>query len=200
MILYGASGHGKVIAEILRENAVEDIVFWDDNQDACIENEKVSLPDSPDSKTELIVTVGLNHIRHDIARSVNSATFGTAIHSKAIISKSSKIGAGSVVMAMAVINASAILGSHVIVNTGAIIEHDCIIDDFVHVSPGATVCGGVRIGEGTWIGAGATVKNGVTIGKWAIIAMGAVVISDVPDNAVYAGVPAVFKRTNLNIR
>jgi acetyltransferase EpsM len=200
MILYGASGHGKVIAEILRENHSEDIVFWDDNENARLENEKVCLPTNSNSETEVIVTVGLNHIRYDLVRSLKNTSFGSAIHRSSVVSKSSTLGQGTVVMALAIINASTIIGSHAIVNSGAIIEHDCFVDDFVHVSPGATVCGGVRIGEGTWIGAGAKVKNGVTIGRWAIIGMGAVVTSDVPDYAVYTGVPANFKKTNINIR
>jgi len=199
MILYGASGHGKVVAEILRDNSVTEVEFWDDNEYAFIESERISLP-SNNSGTELIVTVGLNHIRYDIVRSLNNTSFGNAIHSNAVVSKSCNLGHGTVIMALAIINASTNIGSHVIVNSGSIIEHDCVIDDFVHVSPGATVCGGVHVGEGTWIGAGAKVKNGVKIGKWAIIGMGAIVISDVPDFSIFTGMPAVLKSTNVNIR
>jgi sugar O-acyltransferase (sialic acid O-acetyltransferase NeuD family) len=199
MILYGASGHGKVVAEILRANRAEEIIFWDDNEYAFIQNERISLP-SNNSGTELIVTVGLNHLRYDIVQSLNNASFGNAIHTNAVVSKSCNLGHGTVVMALAIINASTNIGSHVIVNSGAIIEHDCVVEDFVHVSPGATVCGGVHIGEGTWIGAGAKVKNGVKIGKWAIIGMGAIVISDVPDYSIFSGIPAVFKNTNVNTR
>ena len=199
MILYGASGHGKVVAEIIRGNCAEEIVFWDDNEYALMANEKVSLP-SNHSGTELIVTVGLNHIRYDLVQSLNNASFGNAIHPNAVVSKSCRLGHGTVIMALAIINAATNIGSHVIVNSGSIIEHDCVVDDFVHVSPGATVCGGVHIGEGSWIGAGAKVKNGVRIGKWTIIGMGAIVISDVPDYSIFTGIPAVFKNTNVNIR
>ena len=199
MILYGASGHGKVVAEILRDNSDIDLVFWDDNEYAFIENERVSLPNKHLGK-ELIVTVGLNHIRYDIVRSLNNTSFGNAIHPNAVVSKSCRLGHGTAIMALAIINASTNIGSHVIVNSGSIIEHDCVVDDFVHVSPGATVCGGVHIGEGSWIGAGAKVKNGVRIGKWTIIGMGAIVISDVPDYSIFTGIPAVFKSTNVNIR
>ena len=46
------------------------------------------------------------------------------------------------------------------------------------------------IKKGTTLGANATIVCGVTIGKYAMIGAGAVVKTDVPDFAVFAGVPA----------
>lgn len=200
MILYGASGHGKVIAEILRQKGVNKIVFWDDNVNATLNNEKIVLPAQIIEGEELIISVGLNHVRYDLSQKVKGARFANAIHENAVISKTISIGLGTVVMAMAVINASSEIGNHVIINTGSIVEHDCIINNFVHISPGAVICGGVTIGEGTWIGAGAKVKNGVTIGKWVIIGIGAVVLADIPDYAVFTGVPVKLLKENVNIR
>ena len=48
----------------------------------------------------------------------------------------------------------------------------------------------VVIKNDVWIGANVYVKNGITIGNGAIIAAGSVVITDVPDFAIYGGVPA----------
>lgn len=48
------------------------------------------------------------------------------------------------------------------------------------------------IKEGASIGSSVTVMCGITIGKNAVIGAGAVVTRDVPDNSVYAGVPAKF--------
>jgi acetyltransferase-like isoleucine patch superfamily enzyme len=50
----------------------------------------------------------------------------------------------------------------------------------------------VKIKRNAWIGAGVTVCPGVTIGENSVIGAGSVVTKNVPDNTVYAGVPAKF--------
>jgi len=49
---------------------------------------------------------------------------------------------------------------------------------------------GITLGRDVWVGANAGITDGVTIGDGAVIGMGAVVTSDVPPNAIVAGVPA----------
>lgn len=48
----------------------------------------------------------------------------------------------------------------------------------------------IVVGNGAWIGASSTIEGGVTIGAGALVAAGSVVVSDVPENALVAGVPA----------
>jgi acetyltransferase-like isoleucine patch superfamily enzyme len=48
----------------------------------------------------------------------------------------------------------------------------------------------VRVGNNVWIGYGACILRGVTIGDNAIVGTSAVVTTDVPANAVVAGIPA----------
>jgi acetyltransferase-like isoleucine patch superfamily enzyme len=50
----------------------------------------------------------------------------------------------------------------------------------------------VKIKRNAWIGAGVTVCPGVTIGENSVVGAGSVVTKDVPNNTVYAGVPAKF--------
>lgn len=140
-------------------------------------------------QSPVIISIGNNRIRKLIAERLG-CEFGKAISPSAVISPSVSIGDGTVVMAGAIINAEANIGKHCIINTGASIDHECVISDFVHIAPHVTLCGNVYVGEGSWVGAGATVIPGIKIGKWCTIGAGAVVISDVPDNAVVAGVPA----------
>jgi acetyltransferase-like isoleucine patch superfamily enzyme len=54
------------------------------------------------------------------------------------------------------------------------------------------ICKPIVIKRNAWIGAAATILPGVTIGENSVVAAGAVVSRDVPDNCVFAGVPAKF--------
>ncbi len=54
--------------------------------------------------------------------------------------------------------------------------------------------GDIVIGDDVWMGAGVIVLAGVTISRGAVVAAGSVVTTDVPENAIVAGVPAMVKR------
>lgn len=192
MYLYGASGHGKVIKEILEAKGEKVDGFIDDNPQV---NEIGGIPvfHQSEQKSPMIVSVGTNEIRKRIVETLD-CEFATAIHPSSIVSPSVRIGKGSVIMAGGIVNADSRIGNHCIINTGASVDHDCEISDFVHISPHATICGNVEIGEGAWVGAGSVVIQGVKIGKWAIIGAGSVVTRDIPDGVVAFGNPTVVKR------
>ncbi len=194
MNLFGASGHGKVIADSLKLSGEKEIIFWDDEPAAAIPGYTVYSPKG-NTDDEVILSIGNNETRKKIA-DVSSYTYGKAIHPAAILSPDVFIGEGTVVMAASVINPGSRIGKHCIINTAAVIDHDVIIEDYVHVSPNATLAGSVTIKEGAWIGAAATIIQGITIGSWAVIGAGAVVINDVPDNAVVVGNPSRIIRYN----
>ena len=190
MKIYGASGHGSVILDILVNNDVEVKGFIDDKP----LKEYKSLPVYPrediQSNDELIIGIGDNGIRKKLALSLDSIRFINAIHPRSVVSANVKIGVGCAIMAGAVINTSTALGDHVVVNTRSSIDHDCKVGDFVHLSPGSTICGGVTIGEGSQVGAGATILPNLTIGSNVVIGAGAVVTKDIPDNSRAIGIPA----------
>ncbi|WP_026934179.1 acetyltransferase [Christiangramia echinicola] len=199
MIIYGASGHAKVIIDIIKSlpNHSIDLVI-DDNPainkllDYEVEHELLDI--SPDR--EVVLAIGKNMIRYNLAGKLNIKFCSPLIHSSAIVSDSSMLGNGSVVMAQAVINSSAEIGEHCIINSGAMVEHDVYINDFVHISPGAIITGNVKIGTGTHVGAGATIIPGIEVGKWVTIGAGAVVIENIPDFAVVVGNPAKVVKFN----
>ena len=186
--LYGASGHAKVIKDIIEANGGRVIGYVDDNAELN-EFETQEVAHSASGMSPFIISIGNNRIRKRIAESLES-DYETAVHPTASVSPSATIGKGSVVMAGAIINSSARVGKHSIVNTGASIDHECKLEDYVHLSPHATLCGNVRVGEGSWIGAGAVVIQGIKIGRWSIVGAGAVVTHDVPDYTEVVGVPA----------
>lgn len=190
MYLYGASGHAKVIIEILEALGITVNGLLDDNPNikellgyTCY-NPKLFIA----SKDELIISIGDNNARRKISEKFDFR-YGQAIHPLAAISTRAKVGEGSVIMPNATVNSGALIGKHAIINTSASIDHDCIIGDYTHISPNATLCGGVLIGEGTHFGASAVAIPGVKIGHWATIGAGSVIIRDVPDNAVVVGNP-----------
>ncbi len=193
MYLFGASGHGKVIKEILNANGVKVEAFVDDNPNV---NECGGRPVLHDATglSPMIVSIGVNRIRKMIVERLKSNNpaieFKSAIHPSAVISPSAKIGEGTVVMAGAVINADAVIGNHCIVNTGATVDHDCMVEDYCHVAPGVHISGGTHVGEGTWVGVGSSVIQCLNIGKNCMIGAGSVVVKDIPDNVTAFGCPA----------
>lgn len=198
MILFGASGHAKVVIDILEKLDIKIQFLVDANPDILtlqsyqvIHNGKYRAEDNQ----EIIITIGSNQTRKKIAEELNSE-FGWAIHPTAVLGDDVSIGQGSVVMAGVAINSSSTVGNHGIINTSCSIDHDCVLGDYVHISPNATLCGTVSVGEGTHIGAGATVIPNISIGKWATIGAGAVVINDIPDRAVVVGNPGRIIRYN----
>ena len=191
MYLYGASGHAKVIIDLLEASGVKIDALFDD--DVTI-TDLMSIPVKHEwnGESPVIVSIGNNISRKQIVDKLDCG-FGKAIHPSAVISPNVEIGDGSVVMQGAIIQSSAQVGRHCIVNTGASIDHECVIEDFVHVSPQATLCGNVHVQEGAWIGASAVVIPSVKIGRWSIVGAGSVVVNDVPDGAVAYGNPCRIK-------
>ena len=187
VVIIGASGHGKVIADIVRAAGDELIGFLDDNPNLNTLGSICNYEKFPDA--EFIIAIGNAEIRERISKQIRVKWY-TAIHPSAVVSESSEIGEGSVVMANAVINADARVGRHCIINTLAAVEHDNVLEDFVHISVGAKLGGTVKVGKRTWIGIGATVSNNIEICKDVMIGAGAVVIKNVDARAIMIGVPA----------
>ena len=196
MFLYGASGHGKVIKEILEALDRPVDGFVDDNPETK-ELSGVPVRHSTEDVDEVIVSIGDNTLRKKVVDDLECPIAEAAIHPRAVVSTSATVGEGTVVMAGAIINADARIGRHCIVNTGASIDHECQIGDFVHVAPHATLCGAVTVGEGTLVDAGAVIISRVKIGKRCVVAAGSVVLRDIPDGCVAYGNPCKVIKLNL---
>jgi sugar O-acyltransferase (sialic acid O-acetyltransferase NeuD family) len=190
-ILFGASGHAKVIADGLLEGGAKILGLMDDDTS---KEGFFGIPFLGNYNPELfadkpiIIAIGNNKHRKSVAQKIGHS-LGKWIDKSAKVSKHSIINEGTVIMQSACIQVDVSIGKHVIINTGSKVDHDCFLDDFVHISPGATLCGNVKIGEGTIIGAGAVVIPNIKIGNWVTIGAGAVIIDDVPDFAVVVGNP-----------
>ena len=187
MYLYGASGHAKVIIDIIKANQLELNALFDDNEQLTnLSGYPIWSPSLINEKIDLLISIGNNEIRRKIAETL-PMNFVTLAHPSAIISPTATLDSGSVVMQGAILQSDVKVGKHVIVNTAASIDHECVLADYVHVSPNSTLCGNVSVGEGTWIGAGSVILPGVTIGKWCTIGAGSVVAKDIPDFCLAVG-------------
>lgn len=194
LVIIGAGGHGKVIADNALKNGYTEICFADDRASGTcmglpIIGTSADLDALDDGRTEFLIGIGNNQVRKRIAERA-ALPWATLIHPSAQIAADVTLGSGTVVMAGAVINASAKVGAHCIINTGAIVEHDNVLGDYVHLSPGATLSGTVAVGECTWLGTGTSVINNVEICGNVTIGVGSIVIRSIQNEGTYYGIIA----------
>lgn len=199
LAILGASGHGKVLADIAELTGWEKIDFFDDawperkNNGAWqVIGDTQKLLDSLKAYDGVIVAIGNNKIRQQKLQQLDSAgaKIITLIHPFATVSRYTKIGPGSVVVAGAVINPDCIIGSGAIINTCSSVGHDCTLGNAVHICPGARLAGGSEVNDRAWIGVGSSVRQLIRIGSDAIVGAGAAVVQDVLPNITVVGVPA----------
>lgn len=197
LIIIGASGHGKVVADIaIKLNKWQRIAFLDDD-----ESIKASMgfevrgmtADAFTYKDEadFFVAIGSNITREKIQEKLieQGLCVVSLTHPSAVIGTDVEIGIGSVVMAGVVVNSSSRIGKGCIINTSSSLDHDNVIDDYVHVSPGVRTAGNVRVGNGSWLGIGSVISNNVNICSACKVGAGAVVVKDITEPGTYVGVP-----------
>ena len=207
LIIWGASGHAMVVADIIRLQGVYDIIGFLDSVDPTRRGMSFCGGTILGGEEQLgsLLDKGVEHVilgfgdcaaRLQLAERAKSMGFrlATAIHPTASIASDAEVSGGTVVVAAAVVNPACRIGENVILNTAATVGHESIIADGVHVCPGANLGGVVKVGAGSWIGIGASVRDHLSIGRGAYIGAGAVVVKDIPDFVVAYGNPARVKR------
>ncbi|WP_213819030.1 acetyltransferase [Garciella nitratireducens] len=203
LLILGAGGHGKVVAEIASLiKQWDEIAFLDDNEELKEVNGYKVIDKLRNYKLykeeyeHAFVAIGNNKFRINLIDKLLKEGFKipVLIHPFTAISSNVNIGKGTVVMAGAVINTNTVIGKGCIINTSSSIDHDCILEDGVHISPGVHVGGTVNIGKCAWVCIGSSIANNIAIGKNVIVAAEAAVTKNVPDNVMVAGVPAIFKK------
>ena len=124
MFLYGASGHAKVIIDILRANHERVEGLFDDDENL---HTLLGYPVQRAMKVRgpLIISIGNNSIRKRIAESLD-VEFGKAIHPSAIVSEEASIEEGSAIMQGAIVQSDVYIGRHCIINTGASVKSSVI--------------------------------------------------------------------------
>ncbi len=193
LAIFGASGHGKVVADTAQQCGWEPIHHYDDTwptqqhiENRSIVGDTATLLQQGHRYTGILVAIGDNQARLHKTRQIQHAQhpLATLKHPTAYLAASANLGDGSIVCAGAIIQPGTTIGVASIINTSASIDHDCHLANGVHISPGAHLAGNIIVGENSWIGIGASIKHNLTIGA------GSAVITDIPDNTCAAGVPA----------
>jgi sugar O-acyltransferase (sialic acid O-acetyltransferase NeuD family) len=201
LLVFGAGGHGKVVADVARSAGWEVAGFVDDaaeRQGTTIWGLPVgslaTLRAAAPAPWPMVFALGVgdNAARARCHARLLDAGFEvvTVVHATAAIAPTADLGPGTVVMANASVNPDARLGPGCIVNTGAVVEHDCVLEAYVHLSPNAALGGNVTIGARTHLGLGAVALPGTRIGAEVRVGAGAAVIRDTEDGVTVVGVPA----------
>ena len=201
IFIFGASGHAKVVIDIVERQGLYSIAFLVDDDPVLkgmdffgypVVGGKMEALARRNAYPKAIVAIGNNPARGRICSWLDENNFSrvNAVHPSAQISRGVQIGAGTVIMAGACINSDAVLGENVIVNTRASVDHDCVVGDNVHLAPAVTLCGNVNVGNGSFVCAGSVIIPNITIGMNVIVGAGSTVIKNISDGLKVAGTPS----------
>ena len=209
VLIIGASGHAKVVIDIIelqKKYQIAGLIDSFKNKNHFLYNYKVlgtekdiSQIIKPHNIYGCIIAIGDNFTRmrmfKNISRHNKNIKFITAIHPSAIIGKDVKIGSGSAIMAGVIINSDAHIGEHCIINTNSSVGHDTKIENFSSIAPGVTIGGQNKIGHCSAISLGANIIENITIGKHCVIGSGSLVNKNIGPNKVAYGSPVKEIRT-----
>lgn len=196
IVIYGAGGHGLVVAEAARDAGLKVLGFLDDDREpgSTIEGRVVLVSNEIPSADKVLyhVAIGDNPTRFEVMNQLRAkgCQFSTIIHPSAEVNRLATVMDGAFIGARAVVNPRALVGQCAIVNSGGIVEHHASVDACAHVGPGGIMTGRSFLGKRSLLGAGGVINPGVRVGDDVTIGSGAVVTASVNSNCIVKGVPA----------
>lgn len=194
--IFGAGGHGAVLAELADLLGYPIAGFIDDDLrrhgETVIHWKVLGGREKIPAGASLVIAIGDNATRAGLMAMAKASGWKlpTLMHPSAVVSPSAEIGPGTMVMAQVVVNARVHVGAGCILNTASSVDHDCVIGDLVHIAPGVRLSGGIHVGHGTLIGIGSAVCPLVKIGSNCLIGAGSTVVKDIPEGVTAFGSPA----------
>lgn len=158
LLIIGAGGHGKVVAEIAEDCGYNDIIFIDDNSEVAVgrieelEKFKEEFPNA-------IVSIGNNKLRESLILHLEKLEFNipTLVHPSSYVSRSCLIRNGTVIEPKAIVNANSIIGKGCIISVGSVVDHDVIIGNCCHINSGSIVKAGAKVNDYVKLEAGEVV-------------------------------------------
>lgn len=188
LCLFGAGGHGRVVASQVRRFLQRQVIFADARAEVR-GLEIVFQGIETILSHEVVITIGDNAVRRDLHEKLQAPLSAALVMDPCRVF-SDQIGDGSQVLAGAIVNTGASIGRGVIVNSGAIVEHDVQVGDFCHLAPGSVIGGGAQLGANVMLGTNATILPGISVAGETVIGAGAVVTQDIARPGTYIGTPA----------
>lgn len=201
IILLGAGGHARVVAELLTLVGGPDVIGHvspkpsDDPRLGLYLGSDEALPELVAQGHRFFCGIGGATragllTRLTVCAKVPLGRFETCVHPSAQVAPSAALEPGVFVGALGIVGPDARLGAHALINSAAVVEHDCLIGSNTHCATGARLAGAVEVGESSLVGIGSATLQGRKVGDRAVIGAGAVVLNDVPSGATFVGNPA----------
>lgn len=203
IVIFGSSGHCKVIIDIIEKLNGFKIIGIIDKEKSPGNNFFGHQVIGNESELDLliqkynihcgVIAIGDNSLRKKVSQDIISIypgfKFESIIHPSTNIGKNVKVGNGTVIMGGVTINSDTVIGNHSIINTNSSIDHDCKIGNFVSISPNCGLGGNVKIGDFNFIGIGANISNNINIGDNNVIGASSLVINNIDNNSFGYGIP-----------
>ena len=145
LIILGAGGHGRVVADLAEQTGKYDAIYFldDESEDKSVLGKCSEFEEFHTQDTEMYPAFGNNKGRIEWEHKIEDAGVRLAkiIHPLAYVSPTAKIADGCVIMPYAVVNTDSVLNKACIVNIGALVDHDCVLEEGCHIAPGGIVKG-----------------------------------------------------------
>ena len=207
--IYGASGFGREVMPILKQNlselggSIENVFFIDDSEERVKKLHDVPVLNFDEfcslkaDEKFVNIAIAASNIREKLTEKVLGSG-AKVINLKAnnvIIFDNIEMGEGSILSPFVTLTSDIKIGKSFHANIYSYVAHDCVVGDFVTLAPAAKINGNVVLEDHCYIGTGAIIKQGspgkpIIVGKGAVVGMGAVVTKSVPAGEVVVGNPA----------
>lgn len=210
VVLWGATGHAKVIREAISGADIEIAAIFDNDESAASPLSGVPIffgwtgfhgwrhsVDANDFSAVVAIGGSLGRERVEIGRRLAAAGIAprVVVHPSAHVAVDAVAAEGSQILSGATLATEVQVGAWCIINTAASVDHECRLEEGVHIGPGAHLAGLVEVGACATVGTGAAIGPRVRIGAHSIVGAGAVVLRDVPAGVVVVGNPAHYLRS-----